>query len=149
MTHRQDAKPETPVRCCLHVQVRHEHGTRAAYVLDRCRCAPCTAANTVQARRRNIAIAYGTWPGLVDQWAEIVQEYLHRIGLASRGDDTAVRWVAVRQAGYMWWRPSPGRTAGECGRATTSTAPARPAGRSRPATAYVPRARRTGPEHRR
>ena len=66
MTHRQDAKPETSSRCCLHVQVQHGHGTRAAYVLDRCRCAQCTAANTAQARRRSTAIAYGTWPGLVD-----------------------------------------------------------------------------------
>ena len=32
------------------------------------------------------------------QWADIVEEYLHRIGLAPRGDDRAVRWVAVRHA---------------------------------------------------
>ena len=33
-----------------------------------------------------------------EQWADIAREYLHRIGLAPRGDDTAVRWVAVRHA---------------------------------------------------
>ncbi len=32
------------------------------------------------------------------EWADIAQEYLHRIGLAPRGDDEAVRWVAVRHA---------------------------------------------------
>jgi hypothetical protein len=32
------------------------------------------------------------------QWAEIAAEYLHRIGLAPRGDEGAVRWVAVRHA---------------------------------------------------
>jgi hypothetical protein len=33
-----------------------------------------------------------------EQWAGIAEEYLHRIGLAPRGDDRAVRWVAVRHA---------------------------------------------------
>jgi hypothetical protein len=32
------------------------------------------------------------------QWADIAQEYLHQIGLAPRGDEQAVRWVAVRHA---------------------------------------------------
>jgi hypothetical protein len=32
------------------------------------------------------------------EWADIAGEYLHRIGLAPRGDDEAVRWVAVRHA---------------------------------------------------
>ena len=54
------------VRDCLHVRVRHQHGTRAAYVQDRCGCGPCTAANTEAERRRSTAIAYGTWRGLVD-----------------------------------------------------------------------------------
>jgi hypothetical protein len=31
-------------------------------------------------------------------WADIAAEYLQRIGLAPRGDDQAVRWVAVRHA---------------------------------------------------
>ena len=32
------------------------------------------------------------------QWADIAAEYLHQIGLARRGDEQAVRWVAVRHA---------------------------------------------------
>lgn len=32
------------------------------------------------------------------QWADIAQEYMDRIGLARRGDDLGVRWVAVRHA---------------------------------------------------
>ena len=32
------------------------------------------------------------------QWADIAREYMHRIGLARRGDDSGVRWVAVRHA---------------------------------------------------
>ena len=33
-----------------------------------------------------------------DEWADVVGEYVHRIGLAPRGDELAVRWVAVRHA---------------------------------------------------
>jgi len=33
-----------------------------------------------------------------EQWADVVGEYLHRIGLAPHGDEEAVRWVAVRHA---------------------------------------------------
>jgi hypothetical protein len=32
------------------------------------------------------------------EWSDIAQEYLHRIRLAPRGEDEAVRWVAVRHA---------------------------------------------------
>ncbi len=33
-----------------------------------------------------------------EQWADIAREYMDRIGLARRGQDTGVRWVAVRHA---------------------------------------------------
>jgi hypothetical protein len=33
-----------------------------------------------------------------EQWADIVAEYVDQIGLAPRGDEEAVRWVAVRHA---------------------------------------------------
>ena len=55
-----------PSRDCQHTRVRHEHGTRLAYVCDHCRCPACTDANRLEARRRRTAIAYGTWTGLVD-----------------------------------------------------------------------------------
>ena len=32
------------------------------------------------------------------EWADVVEEYVDRIGLAPRGDEEAVRWVAVRHA---------------------------------------------------
>ena len=57
---------QTVRRRRLHVRARHQHGTRAAYVQDRCGCGPCTAANTAAQRRRSTAIAYGTWTGLLD-----------------------------------------------------------------------------------
>ncbi|NHC46743.1 relaxase/mobilization nuclease domain-containing protein [Motilibacter aurantiacus] len=38
-------------------------------------------------------------PVLTDeQWGEIAADMMHRTGLAPRGDDAAVRWVAVRHA---------------------------------------------------
>jgi len=33
-----------------------------------------------------------------EQWADVAREYLDRMGLAPRGDDSGVRWVAVRHA---------------------------------------------------
>lgn len=45
-------------RECTHPRARHQHGTRAAYVADRCRCALCTDANTAEvrgARRSSVA----------------------------------------------------------------------------------------------
>jgi len=33
-----------------------------------------------------------------EQWADIAREYMDRIGLARRDDDTGVRWIAVRHA---------------------------------------------------
>jgi len=33
-----------------------------------------------------------------DEWADVISEFVHRIGLAPRGDEEAVRWVAVRHA---------------------------------------------------
>jgi hypothetical protein len=32
------------------------------------------------------------------EWGDIAEEYMHRLGLAPRGDDLGVRWIAVRHA---------------------------------------------------
>jgi hypothetical protein len=42
------------------------HGTRAAYVADRCRCTACGRANRLAARARRRAIAYGRWQPYTD-----------------------------------------------------------------------------------
>lgn len=80
------ANPDEPgrvIRDCLHRQVHHEHGTRTAYVLDRCRCSPCTAANRVEAQRRRKAIAYGRWTGLVStEAARQHVQHLRALGLS-------------------------------------------------------------------
>jgi hypothetical protein len=64
-------------RDCAHPQSHHEHGTRTAYVLDRCRCEPCTAANRFEAQRRRKAIAYGRWQGLVP--ADLAREHVQQL----------------------------------------------------------------------
>jgi len=53
-------------RECPHSGKPHRHGTRAAYVADRCRCEPCRAANSRDEHERRRAIAYGRWRPYVD-----------------------------------------------------------------------------------
>jgi len=53
-------------RECIHPRSQHVHGTRAAYVKDRCRCTDCTAANTAASRTANRQRTYGRWQPLVD-----------------------------------------------------------------------------------
>ncbi len=71
--------------------------------------APLRFANVDPATKPvyHLAIAAAKDPGtgqLVDrplsdaQWADVAAEYLHQIGLACRGDEQSVRWVAVRHA---------------------------------------------------
>jgi hypothetical protein len=71
--------------------------------------APLTAANVDPATKPvyHLAVAAAKDPRtgalrdrpLTDgQWADIAAEYLHQLGLARRGDEQAVRWVAVRHA---------------------------------------------------
>lgn len=64
-----------------HPRAEHTHGTRAAYVRDRCRCPGCTAANTAASRAIYRARAYGRW-----------QPYLDATGVR-------VHLQALRQAG--------------------------------------------------
>jgi hypothetical protein len=53
-------------RECTHAGGHHAHGTRAAYVRDRCRCADCTAANTAASRTANRQRTYGRWQPFTD-----------------------------------------------------------------------------------
>ena len=51
---------------CHHKQTTHVHGTRACYVLDRCRCTPCSQDRARWERVSSRAKAYGRWDNLVD-----------------------------------------------------------------------------------
>jgi hypothetical protein len=84
-------------------------GRRDVRALAAALWAPVRAANVDPASRPvyHLAIAAAKDPAtgrLLDkmlsdgQWADIAAEYVHQIGLAKRGDEQAVRWVAVRHA---------------------------------------------------
>lgn len=59
---------------CLHKQANHQHGTRACYVLDRCRCLPCAKANSEAETWRERQKAYGRYHKYVN--AEHVRAHL-------------------------------------------------------------------------
>lgn len=59
---------------CHHKQADHQHGTRACYVLDRCRCKPCAKANSDAETRLTRLKAYGRYNKYVP--AEFVRDHL-------------------------------------------------------------------------
>jgi hypothetical protein len=80
---RAEATASRPIRDCEHTTPRHRHGTRAAYVSDRCRCEPCSAANRSDERKRQKAIAYGRWNPYLD--AEPVRRHVRALMAAGIG----------------------------------------------------------------
>src|SRR3954447_17918476 len=72
-----------PQRDCSHERSPHRHGTRVAYVKDRCRCLNCTAANTAASRTRYRQQAIGRWQPFTD--AGVVREHLAALRAAGIG----------------------------------------------------------------
>jgi hypothetical protein len=70
-------------RDCTHPRARHVHGTRAAYVKDRCRCTDCTAANTAAGRAVHRAQTFGRWRPFVD--AAPMREHIRALRAAGIG----------------------------------------------------------------
>ena len=70
-------------RDCTHARARHVHGTRVAYVKDRCRCTDCTAANTAAGRAVHRAQTFGQWRPFVD--AAPVREHIRALRAAGIG----------------------------------------------------------------
>lgn len=69
-------------RDCQCARANHQHGTPTAYVVDKCRCTPCTKANNKREQDRAAAKAAGTYDaGRVD--ANPVREHIR--ALAERG----------------------------------------------------------------
>lgn len=69
-------------RECTHGGI-HEHGTRVAYVKDRCRCEDCTIAARVAEQKRRRARLYGIDAGLAD--AQPVRDHLDVLSQAGIG----------------------------------------------------------------
>lgn len=53
--------PERITRDCKCPRAKHVHGTPTAYVVDKCRCVPCTEANTAREQARQAAKKAGTY----------------------------------------------------------------------------------------
>lgn len=71
-----------PTRDCTCPNTRHEHGTRNAYVLDRCRCRACRDAAATYERRRAKDRAYGR-DAYVD--ATPVRDHVHHLQARGMG----------------------------------------------------------------
>jgi hypothetical protein len=71
------------VRDCQHKIADHQHGTYAAYVLDRCRCRPCRDAVRDKRRHEARMKAYGSWQPYVD--AEPVRAHIRALAEAGVG----------------------------------------------------------------
>lgn len=79
---------DTTPRDCDHVGKPHQHGTRAAYVSDRCGCILCRTANSRAEQVRTAAMALGRWQPFVD--AQPVHDHLLRI----RDEGLGIRRIA-------------------------------------------------------
>jgi hypothetical protein len=60
-----------------------KHGTKAKYVVDRCRCTPCKAGNRAYENRRKRLIAYGQWEPYID--AAPVRAHVEQLRAAGLG----------------------------------------------------------------
>ena len=102
MTHHTDDPTNGPTdattdgtgrRDCHHPRAQHRHGTRAAYVADRCRCDDCRQANCADAAARRRAIAYGRWQPYVD--AAPVRQHIEQLRAAGLGINRIVALSGV------------------------------------------------------
>jgi transcriptional regulator with XRE-family HTH domain len=80
---REAAVDRTP-KPCQHKHARHEHGTHACYVLDRCRCRPCADANAAYEHDRARLHAYGRFE---QRWVDAgpVREHIQSLTRAGLG----------------------------------------------------------------
>lgn len=88
-----------PRRPCTHPLARHEHGTRNAYVLDRCRCRRCRDANAAYERQHAKDKAYGRPHRYVD--AQPVRDHLAALAAAGMGWQRAARAAGITSGGVM------------------------------------------------
>lgn len=77
------AKVDRTPKPCHHKEADHQHGTRACYVLDVCRCYPCSKANVAAEADRTRQKAYGRYDKYVD--AEPVREHVRTLGAQGMG----------------------------------------------------------------
>lgn len=91
-------------RDCTCPIAKHEHGTRTAYVVDKCRCRPCTDASTKAEKTRTRQTAYGRYDhGRVD--ADPVREHMRYLmdnGISVKRM-AAITGLALSTVGAILW----------------------------------------------
>ena len=94
-------------RDCECKRARHEHGTRNAYVVDRCRCRPCRNASRDSQRERIRAQLYGRYDRLVD--ATEARNHIRGLMAAGMGWERIGEVVGTRSgvAAILYGRTSP------------------------------------------
>lgn len=83
MAAQREALIDRTPKPCLHKVANHQHGTRACYVLDRCRCEPCSKAKSEAETWRERQKAYGRYQKYVP--AGPVREHIQTLRDAGMG----------------------------------------------------------------
>ncbi|WP_154402721.1 hypothetical protein [Nocardioides speluncae] len=84
---------------CLHKAANHQHSTRACYVLDKCRCKPCSRANCEAETWRERQKAYGRYNKYVP--AGPVREHVRTLADAGMGLKQVAKISGVPN-GTLW-----------------------------------------------
>lgn len=92
----RDAAVDRTPKPCHHKRTTHQHGTYACYVLDRCRCNDCGAANTTYERDRVRNHAYGRWNNMVD--TQPARDHLARLRQHGMGLRTISRRTGLSES---------------------------------------------------
>jgi hypothetical protein len=82
-----------PIRDCQHPGPPHLHGTRTAYVKDRCRCAACREANSAASRTAYRQRVLGRWAPFVD--AAPARAHIEALRGAGIGVDQIARLAGI------------------------------------------------------
>lgn len=85
----REAKVDRTPKPCLHKHANHQHGERACYVLDKCRCLPCAAANSNAESERERQKAYGRYNKYVP--AQPVRDHVAELQAAGMGLKTIIK----------------------------------------------------------
>jgi transcriptional regulator with XRE-family HTH domain len=128
LAEQREAMIDRTPKPCLHKQANHQHGTRACYVLDRCRCLPCAKANSKAETERERMKAYGRYHKYVP--AGPVREHIDRLREAGMGLKTisarsGVSNGALTKIVYGTYAPAEGPHKGRNGAGTLLRGPAR------------------------
>lgn len=91
-----DTSTTRPTRQCRHPRAGHRHGSRTAYVRDRCRCTSCTAANASHARTVRRERLLGRWAPF--QPAAPIHEHLQSLRAAGLSSGQVAMLAGVAPA---------------------------------------------------